>query len=42
MRQASVRFEEALTRETVALRADNADLRASLPESLRLLAEERN
>ena len=42
MRQASVRFEEDLTRETVALRADNADLRASLPESLRHLAEERN
>ena len=42
MRQASVKFAEALTRETVALRADNAALRASLPESLRLLAEERN
>merc|ERR1719199_1919866 len=41
MRQLSAKLEEALARETVALRADNADLRASLTESLRLLAEER-
>merc|ERR1719171_878760 len=41
MRQLSMKLEEALARETVALRADNADLRASLTESLRLLAEER-
>merc|ERR1719428_85643 len=41
MRQVSAKLEEALARETVALRADNADLRASLTESLRLLADER-
>ena len=38
----SAKLEEALARETVALRSDNSDLRASLTESLRLLAEERN
>ena len=42
MRQVSAKLEVALARENVALRADNADLRASLTESLRLLAEERN
>jgi len=41
MRQLTAKIEETLARETVALRADNADLRASLTESLRLLAEER-
>ena len=41
MRQVSAKLEEALARETVALRADRADLRASLTESFRLLAEER-
>jgi len=41
MRQLSAKIEETLARETVALRADNADLRASLTECLRFLAEER-
>jgi len=41
MRQLIAKLEETLARETVALRADNADLRASLTEALRLLAEER-
>eukprot|EP00929_Paragymnodinium_shiwhaense_P073377 TRINITY_DN37374_c0_g1_i1.p1 TRINITY_DN37374_c0_g1~~TRINITY_DN37374_c0_g1_i1.p1 ORF type:complete len:2106 (-),score=704.72 TRINITY_DN37374_c0_g1_i1:95-6412(-) len=41
MRQLTAKFEEAVARETVALRADNADLRSSLTEALRLLSEER-
>jgi hypothetical protein len=40
-RHLSAQIEETLARETTTLRADNADLRASLTESLRLLAEER-
>mgnify|MGYP004293654707 CR=1 FL=1 len=41
LRQLSAKLEESLRRETVALRADNADLRASLTEALRICAEER-
>ena len=41
IRHLSSQIEETLARETTTLRADNADLRASLTESLRLLAEER-
>ena len=41
MRQVSAKLVEALARETVAIRADNADLRASLTEALRLRADER-
>lgn len=41
LRQLSSKLEESLARETVALRADNADLRASLTEALRICAEER-
>lgn len=41
LRLLSAKLEEALARETVALRADNADLRASLTEALRICAEER-
>lgn len=41
MRQLSAKLEESLARETVALRADNADLRSSLTEALRLLAAEK-
>jgi len=41
MRQLSAKLEETLARETTSLRSDNSDLRASLTEALRLLAEER-
>eukprot|EP00928_Gymnodinium_smaydae_P095200 TRINITY_DN8149_c3_g1_i2.p1 TRINITY_DN8149_c3_g1~~TRINITY_DN8149_c3_g1_i2.p1 ORF type:complete len:2243 (+),score=670.98 TRINITY_DN8149_c3_g1_i2:128-6730(+) len=41
MRQLSAKLEEGLSRETVALRADCSDLRASLTEALGLLAEEK-
>lgn len=41
LRQHCVKLEESLARETVALRADNADLRSSLTEVLRVSAEER-
>eukprot|EP00746_Dinoflagellata_sp_MGD_P007726 gnl/MRDRNA2_/MRDRNA2_115360_c0_seq1.p1 gnl/MRDRNA2_/MRDRNA2_115360_c0~~gnl/MRDRNA2_/MRDRNA2_115360_c0_seq1.p1 ORF type:complete len:1084 (-),score=338.06 gnl/MRDRNA2_/MRDRNA2_115360_c0_seq1:73-3324(-) len=41
LRQHCVKLEESLARETVALRADNADLRSSLTEVLRVTAEER-
>merc|ERR1719399_2389833 len=41
MRQLTLKLQEALSRETVALRADNADLRTSLADALRLVAEER-
>jgi len=40
-RSVTAKLEETLSRETVALRADNADLRASVTEALRLLSEER-
>lgn len=41
LRQLSAKLEESLARETVALRADNADLRSSLTEAMRLLAAEK-
>jgi len=41
MRQLISKLEETVARETVTVRADNADLRTSLTEALRLLAEER-
>jgi len=41
LRQMGAKIEESLARETVVLRADNADFRASLTDTLRLLSEER-